>query len=65
MFLSYNEWPLIFGNASLQKYFNIQIHKKKTLIYTFKTLWYNQNQCNTLNKQRSLDLDVAYRVYVV
>ena len=39
-------------------------HKKKHSNILLKLLLYNQNQCNTVNKMCSLDLDVAYHIYL-
>ena len=68
LYIACNEQTLNFGYASLQKYFsNIQWHKEKTYEHLFilsNLLWYNQNQSNTVNKQCSLDLEVAHYVYL-
>ena len=54
-----------FGYSSQQKYFNIQWQQVKTLKHLyFKTTTIQKNQCNTINKKCSLDLDVAYRIHL-
>ena len=66
-YIAYNEWRLTFGNASIQKYFfNVQWQREnfQTVIYTFKITIIQSKSMRTLNTQCSLDLDVAYCVYL-
>ena len=44
--------------------FNDEEKMFKHLYILSKLLYNNQNQCNTVNKQYSVDLDVASRVYL-
>ena len=54
-----------YGYARAQKYsFNTKRKTFKHLFILSKLIWYNQNQWNTVNKQCSLDLDVAFCVYL-
>ena len=57
------EQPITFAYKNISATSN----KIKEKIFKFtlsKLLLYNQNQCNIINKQCSLDLDVANRVYL-
>ena len=62
MFLSYFACNELLPMLAYRIFLNIQWQREniQPLIYILKSIVLNQNQCNTVNKKCSLDLDVAY-----
>ena len=59
--------PLLVAQLSYKNICSSSTDKEKTFKHLFiftKLLKHNQNKCNTINKQCSLDLDVAWGVYL-